>query len=79
MSDKELGPNDIVRLHEAKRYFGYQYTQLKKKIAAGFIPAPIALSDDGRALGWFGAQVIEHQQRLMKAAEKRTAARAITA
>lgn len=70
MSDvKELGPNDVVRWHEGKRYFGFKPTQLKIKILAGEIPAPIPLTDSGRALGWLGQQILDHQAKLLAAAK----------
>lgn len=60
----ELEPRQIVRWHDGPRYFGYKLTQLAKKIKEGEIPAPFALSDSGRATGWFGSQIIEWQQRI---------------
>lgn len=67
MSDKiaELDPNQIVRWSEGSKYFGYKHTQLDEKIKSGEIPAPFSLSDSGRAKGWTGRQIIEHQQRLL--------------
>ena len=66
MSDeiKELDPNQIVRWSEGRKYFGYKHTQLDEKIKSGEIPAPFPLSNTGRAKGWTGRQIIEHQQRL---------------
>jgi hypothetical protein len=66
---KELEPNEIVRFYNAAKYFGYQPTQLRKKIESSEIPPPVPLSDDGRALGWFGWQIIEHQQKRLAAAQ----------
>jgi predicted DNA-binding transcriptional regulator AlpA len=70
---KELSPNDIVRLKDGERYFGFKGTQLKVKIMSGEIPRPIPLSDSGRALGWLGRQIIDHQRKLIAAAKKKTA------
>jgi predicted DNA-binding transcriptional regulator AlpA len=60
-----LAPDQIVRWREGKKYFGYGHTQLVEKIAAGEIPAPLNLSDTGRAKGWLGSDIIAHQQRLL--------------
>ena len=69
MADKtmELHPNQIVRWSEGKKYFGYRHTQLEEKIRTGEIPAPFLLSDTGRAKGWTGRQIIEHQRRRIEA------------
>ena len=66
---EELDPNQIIRLVEGKKYFGYGHTQLDVKIKAGEIPAPVSLSPSGRARGWLGRQIIEHQRRLLAAAQ----------
>jgi hypothetical protein len=59
---KELSPNEIVRWRDGPKFFGFKLTQQQEKIASGEIPPPIALSDSGRAKGWLGQQIIEHQQ-----------------
>lgn len=66
----ELEPNQIVRKCHGHRYFGFKHTQLDKKIADGEIPKPIALTSTGRAKGWLGSQIIEHQRRLIAANTK---------
>ena len=70
-TDKSVGaldPHQVVRWHEGPKYFGYKLTQQDEKIKLGEIPAPLRLSDSGKAKGWFGSQIIEHQQRLLKRA-----------
>ena len=57
----ELDPNQIVRFREGRKYFGYAHSQLDEKIKNGEIPAPISLSDTGRAKGWTGRQIIKWQ------------------
>jgi hypothetical protein len=64
----ELDPNQIVRFRQGRKYFGYGPTQLDLKIRAGEIPAPITLSDTGRAKGWLGQQIIDHHRRMLAAA-----------
>jgi predicted DNA-binding transcriptional regulator AlpA len=61
----EIHPNEIVRLKDGPRYFGFSPTQIDVKIKTGEIPPPMALSATGRARGWTGAQILEHQARLM--------------
>jgi predicted DNA-binding transcriptional regulator AlpA len=63
-----LDPHQIIRRSEGRKYFGLGPTQIDEKIKKGEIPKPIALSDSGRATGWTGRQIIEHQARLLAAA-----------
>ena len=76
MTDKPvegLHPNEIVRWKDAPKYFGLGKTQLDEKIKAGEIDPPIALSASGRAKGFTGQQIIEHQQRQRELSCKRNA------
>jgi predicted DNA-binding transcriptional regulator AlpA len=66
-----LDPNQIVRWKDGLKYFGYKHSALAEKIKSGELPRPIPLSDTGRACGWLGSQIIEHQRRMREAAEKR--------
>jgi predicted DNA-binding transcriptional regulator AlpA len=45
------GPR-ILRLPAVLAFSGYGKSQLDEKIKAGEFPAPIKLSDSGRAVGW---------------------------
>ena len=48
-------------------------TTLAEKIASGGIPAPISLSDTGRAKGWFGRVIIAWQaERERRPARRQT-------
>jgi predicted DNA-binding transcriptional regulator AlpA len=60
----EIHPNEIVRLKDGPKYFGYSENMIETKVKSGEIPAPMALSATGRAKGWLGSQIIEHQARL---------------
>lgn len=66
---RELHPNEIVRYKDGQKYFGYKKTHLPDKIRDGTVPAPFRLSSDGRAKGWTGQQIIDHQRKLLAAAE----------
>jgi predicted DNA-binding transcriptional regulator AlpA len=66
----QLHPNEIVRFNQGPRYFGYKRTALDDKIKAGEIPLPFPLSDDGRAKGWTGQQILDHQAKRVAAAAK---------
>src|SRR5206468_2628638 len=70
-----LSPNQLVRLRDGEKYFGYKPTQRDKKIKQGLIPRPMRFSPGGRAVGWTGAQIIEHHRQLreLAAAEAATA------
>ena len=70
MEKGELHPNQIIRISEGRKYFGYGHSQLEEKIKSGEIPAPFPLSDSGRAMGWTGRQIIEHQARRAAAAKR---------
>jgi predicted DNA-binding transcriptional regulator AlpA len=52
----------FYRVSDGWKYFGYRNSILHKKIESGEIPKPIALSDGGRARGWFGRVIIAWQQ-----------------
>jgi prophage regulatory protein len=60
-----LSPNEIVRLRDGRKYFGYGPTTLTDKIKTGEIPAPIKLGD--RARGWLGSQILEWQRQRVEA------------
>ena len=66
-----LDPNEIFRPKRAEKYFGFKHSQLDEKIKSGEIPAPFPLSESGRAVGWTGAQIIEHQRRRLAAAKQK--------
>jgi predicted DNA-binding transcriptional regulator AlpA len=71
---RPLVPDQIYRWNEGWKFFGYRSTQLEEKIEAGEIPAPIPLSDTGRAVGWLGRQIIEWQaDTVAKAVSRREA------
>jgi predicted DNA-binding transcriptional regulator AlpA len=61
VTNNELGRNEIVRLRDGRRYFGYGPTTLAEKIKAGEIPEPIRLGDRAR-----GRQIIEWQEAQFK-------------
>lgn len=70
----ELDPNQIIRLRQGRKYFGFGPTQLDLKIKSGEVPKPLALSDTGHAKGWLGSQIIAHQRKLLEAAAKQAEA-----
>ena len=71
----ELHPNEIVRFKDGHKFFGLRHSALSEKIKSGEIPTPMDLSGNGRAMGWTGAQIIEHQRRRLEAAAQRAAKR----
>jgi hypothetical protein len=77
MTDKpaELHPNEIVRWKDAPKYFGLRESHLREKIKAGEIDPPIPLSSTGRAKGFTGQQILEHQQRQRQLSCKRNSAK----
>ena len=75
MSDADtinkFDPLQIVRLVHGEKVFGYKPSALKAKIEAGEVPAPIPLSDSGRAMGWTGQMVMDHHAHMAALAEER--------
>jgi predicted DNA-binding transcriptional regulator AlpA len=71
---RPLDPGQFYRRGEGWKYFGYKSTQLDEKIKSGEIPAPISLSDSGRACGWFGRQILAWQAEREAAAKRNTVA-----
>ena len=67
---EELNPNQIVRVSDGTKYFGYKHTHLAEKIKSGEIPAPIKLSEGGRAVGWLGEQILQWQAARIAAAKR---------
>lgn len=61
--DLALDPNQIIRWSQGEKYFGFKHSQLAVKIEAGEIPRPFLLSENGRAVGWTGKQIIAHHRR----------------
>ena len=58
-----LHPNAIVRKSEGRKYFGLGPSQLAEAIKRGEIPAPFPLTESGRAQGWTGQQILDHQAK----------------
>src|SRR6187200_714942 len=71
MSAVENDPLEIVRYVDGPKVFGLKPSALKAKIDAGKIPAPIPLSDSGRALGWTRQMIMNHHASMAALAEER--------
>ena len=71
---RPLVADHIYREREGGPFFGYKPTQLHEKILSGEIPRPIPLSDSGRAVGWFGRQIMAWQAEREAAADRQAAA-----
>jgi predicted DNA-binding transcriptional regulator AlpA len=56
-------PDHFYRVSVAGKFFGYSPTVLHEKIRSGEIPSPVALSDGGRARGWFGRTILQWQHK----------------
>jgi prophage regulatory protein len=52
----------ILRKRDVLAASGYKPTQLDELIKQGKFPAPIHLSEGGRAVGWFEDEVASHQE-----------------
>ncbi len=49
----------ILRREEVMTFSGLKRTQLKEHIARGEFPAPIKLTESGRAVGWLESELHE--------------------
>ena len=67
---------EIIRRPAVKRATGYGDTQLDELVRSGELPAPIRLSDGGRARGWFADEIAEYQERRAAAREHEQRAKA---
>jgi predicted DNA-binding transcriptional regulator AlpA len=71
IDNQPINADWFYRVADGHCFFGYRATTLAEKIASGEIPAPISLSDTGRAKGWFGRVIIAWQaEREAKARAK---------
>jgi predicted DNA-binding transcriptional regulator AlpA len=66
----ELHPNEIVRKSKGSKYFGLKSSQLADAIKKRKIPPPFPLTEGGRASGWTGQQIIDHQRQRIAACEQ---------
>lgn len=57
----------LIRRADLPIYTGLHRTQIAAKIAAGEFPAPVPISDSGRAVAWLESELIEWQQRRIAA------------
>jgi hypothetical protein len=69
-----LDPYQIIRRRDGEKYFGYKPAMLDAKIRDGEVPTPMALSENGRATGWTGQQIMDHQAKRLEITLKRKAA-----
>lgn len=53
----------MIRLSELPAYVGLQRSQIAELIDRGEFPAPVRLSDSGRAKAWLSDEVQAWQQR----------------
>lgn len=58
-----IHPDHIYRKHQGPKIFGVGKTKLDEQIKSREIEPPMSLSDGGRAKGWLGSVIIEHQQK----------------
>jgi predicted DNA-binding transcriptional regulator AlpA len=64
----QLSPFQIIRRCDAAPYFGYGHAQFDELIRTGRLPAPMKLSEGGKATGYTGQMIIDHQANLKQLA-----------
>lgn len=72
--DFGIKPHDIYRISapETRRIIGLKPTQIAEALKRGDLPPTVALTDNGRARGWLGVQLIELQRQRLAKAQSRT-------
>src|SRR5262245_41124972 len=67
-------PQRILREPEVRAVVGYGHVQLWKLVRDGKFPAPIKLSEGGRAVGWLEGEIAQFQaQRVAERGAKQVA------
>jgi hypothetical protein len=74
-----INPNSFYRKSVVvrHRFLGYGHSQLDEKIKVGEIDPPVALSESGRAVGWYGRYLLEKQAEREAAAERKAVQRRV--
>ena len=67
-----INPAQFYRYVDGPKIFGYSASSIDGKIATEEIPMPVPLSDNGRAKGWFGDQILEWREKRKAAASNPT-------
>jgi predicted DNA-binding transcriptional regulator AlpA len=65
----------VIRKRDLSQFAGLQRTQINALIKQGEFPAPIKLSDSGRAVGWFEDELIQWQQERLAARDTKRRSR----
>jgi predicted DNA-binding transcriptional regulator AlpA len=68
MSTKRL--ERVFRLKDLPQFVGLRRTQIAEKIRTGQFPAPIKLSDDGRAVAWRESDLVAWQEQRATASRR---------
>jgi hypothetical protein len=66
-------PDFFYRHSVLPLYMGMEFSQINKLIEEGKLPALVSLTDNGRAKGLFGSQILEWKQKRIAAAAKKVA------
>jgi hypothetical protein len=69
IASNPINPDAFYRLHIGEIFFGLSPGRLNDAIRKGLIPAPIAPTEGGRAKGWFGRTILEHQRQRLATAK----------
>jgi predicted DNA-binding transcriptional regulator AlpA len=65
--EEDSGGPVLMRKHQALQFVGLRNTQFDEKVATGELPAPIKISDSGRAVAWLRVELERWlEQRIMK-------------
>jgi predicted DNA-binding transcriptional regulator AlpA len=64
-----INPDFVYRITVLPAYLGLGLSQIKSKIKSGEFPRPVSLSASGRALGYYGSQLLEIKAKRIKEAQ----------
>jgi prophage regulatory protein len=68
-------PDVIVRLPTVEQFAGKKRSQIFEDVKNGLFPAPLKLTDGGRAIGWLRRELLEWQRTRIAVRDKRIAER----
>jgi predicted DNA-binding transcriptional regulator AlpA len=70
ITERPLGPDKLIRRAELPVYCGLRRSQIDNLIAHKEFPAPIHLSEGGRAIAWLASEILSWQLRRIAARER---------
>jgi len=70
MKPQRKDPGRVLRLPEVLEFAGLGRTQLLEYVARGEFPAPIRITQSGRAIGWLETELLDWRSSRVAARRK---------